>query len=63
MDERLKKLETEHEKGMQLINDGEAQLGRLRVDVIRIEGAIAVLKELIAEQETDTESEDDGSSN
>jgi len=61
MDERLKKLEAEHAKGMQLINDGEAQLGRLRVDVIRIEGAIAVLKDLIAEQEADTEIEADAS--
>lgn len=60
MNERLKKLEAERDQGLTLINDYNQQLSTLKVNVFRIEGAITILKELIAEaQDTETDVSND----
>ncbi len=47
--ERLAQLEAERERGQRIIAEREAELMDMRASLLRIEGAIAVLRELMTD--------------
>jgi prefoldin subunit 5 len=50
MTERLKTLEDEYRKGQQMLNELDQRRAEVRDTVLRIAGAIQILKELSASQ-------------
>ncbi len=47
LQERLRGLEEEYEKGQRMLREAELQRAQLEQTVVRIEGAMAVLRELL----------------
>lgn len=51
MEQRLDALKAEHQEGLKMKADWEAKLANLEQTLLRINGAIQVLEEMLAEQE------------